>query len=89
MHVKLPSGKSGDIQLVRVRNPWGNEAEWKGAWSDNSPEWQCLSAQEREELGLTFEADGEFWMSFHDFLRAWNKVEICHLGPEVCSELES
>jgi len=24
------------VNLVRVRNPWGNEYEWKGAWSDGS-----------------------------------------------------
>lgn len=24
----------GKIPLIRIRNPWGNEAEWKGAWSD-------------------------------------------------------
>lgn len=24
----------GRIPLVRIRNPWGNEAEWNGAWSD-------------------------------------------------------
>ena len=24
----------GKIPLVRVRNPWGNECEWRGAWSD-------------------------------------------------------
>ena len=22
------------VQLVRCRNPWGNEVEWTGAWSD-------------------------------------------------------
>ena len=22
------------VQLIRVRNPWGNEQEWKGAWAD-------------------------------------------------------
>ena len=26
---------SGQIPMVRVRNPWGNEAEWKGAFSDS------------------------------------------------------
>ena len=25
---------SGEIPLIRIRNPWGNEAEWNGAWSD-------------------------------------------------------
>ena len=25
---------SGKIQMVRVRNPWGDSNEWKGAWSD-------------------------------------------------------
>jgi len=25
---------SGDIVLVRVRNPWGDSHEWNGAWSD-------------------------------------------------------
>ena len=33
--VQLSTGKvQGKIPLIRVRNPWGNEAEWKGAWSD-------------------------------------------------------
>jgi len=25
---------SGKIPLIRIRNPWGNEVEWNGAWSD-------------------------------------------------------
>ena len=28
---------SGEIPLIRIRNPWGNETEWNGAWSDGSP----------------------------------------------------
>jgi calpain len=27
-------GQSGKIPLLRLRNPWGNEAEWNGPWSD-------------------------------------------------------
>lgn len=23
-----------NVSLLRIRNPWGNEYEWKGAWSD-------------------------------------------------------
>lgn len=54
-------GHGGGIPLVRVRNPWGNEAEWKGAWSDNSREWSMISNDIRMQLGLTIDDDGEFW----------------------------
>ena len=27
-------GRSGKLPMVRCRNPWGNESEWKGAFSD-------------------------------------------------------
>jgi calpain len=40
---KIDTGnKSGLFPLVRVRNPWGNEAEWKGPWSDGSREWSYI-----------------------------------------------
>lgn len=76
----------GEIPMVRVRNPWGNECEWKGAWSDKSPEWKFISEGERKEIGLTFNDDGEFWMSFQDFSNNFQKVEICNLGPDALTD---
>ena len=52
---------SGTIPMIRVRNPWGNEHEWKGAFSDESEEWNFIPEDQREEMGLTFSHDGEFW----------------------------
>jgi calpain len=52
----------GQIPLLRVRNPWGNEQEWNGPWSDNSREWSQLSADLKKDMGLTFAHDGEFWL---------------------------
>ena len=57
----------GEIPLVRIRNPWGNETEWNGAWSDGSAEWQYIPDEEKENIGLNFENDGEFWMGYKDF----------------------
>ncbi len=37
---KLNNGS--EYPLVRIRNPWGNEKEWNGPWSDESGEWSYL-----------------------------------------------
>ncbi|KFB50196.1 calpain, putative [Anopheles sinensis] len=72
----------GKIQLLRLRNPWGNHNEWNGAWSDKSAEWRYISEESKTALGLTFEVDGEFWMSYPDFLKYFERVEMCHLSPD-------
>ncbi|XP_029176499.1 calpain-A isoform X5 [Nylanderia fulva] len=82
-HVEIQTpNQYGTIPLLRLRNPWGNEAEWNGPWSDQSPEWRFIPDHEKEELGLTFDMDGEFWMSFHDFTRHFTQLEICNLNPD-------
>jgi calpain len=50
------------IRLVRCRNPWGNEVEWNGAWSDRDTQWNSIPAQDRQSLGQQARADGEFWV---------------------------
>lgn len=27
------------VKLIQLRNPWGDETEWRGAWGDKSKEW--------------------------------------------------
>ncbi|KAG7462896.1 hypothetical protein MATL_G00189520 [Megalops atlanticus] len=68
-------------KLVRVRNPWG-QVEWTGAWSDNSSEWNYVDASERGNVKAD---DGEFWMSFTDFMRHYSRLEICTLTPDTLS----
>ncbi|KAL5008174.1 hypothetical protein ScPMuIL_013755 [Solemya velum] len=85
MNIQTPR-MSGAIPMVRVRNPWGNEAEWKGPWSDQSEEWNFIPQETREEVGLTFDDDGEFWMSFKDWSNNFEKLEICNLSPDALDE---
>ncbi|CAH8434169.1 unnamed protein product [Heterobilharzia americana] len=73
------------VHLVRLRNPWGNDREWSGPWSDQSREWRSIPSDERKRIGLTFDQDGEFWMSFSDFVHYFSRLELCHLGPEAMS----
>uniref|UniRef100_A0A1A9WAE2 Calpain catalytic domain-containing protein n=1 Tax=Glossina brevipalpis TaxID=37001 RepID=A0A1A9WAE2_9MUSC len=78
--------RTGKIPMIRLRNPWGNEAEWNGPWSDGSPEWRYIPENQKYEIGLNFDRDGEFWMSFQDFLNHFDRVEICNLCPDSLTE---
>ncbi|XP_024253538.1 calpain-1 catalytic subunit [Oncorhynchus tshawytscha] len=73
--------KGSPTKLLRIRNPWG-EVEWTGAWSDNSREWAGVDPSVRARLYNRSE-DGEFWMSFRDFLREFSRLEICNLTADA------
>uniref|UniRef100_A0A8D3AB06 calpain-2 n=1 Tax=Scophthalmus maximus TaxID=52904 RepID=A0A8D3AB06_SCOMX len=69
------------VQLVRIRNPWG-QVEWTGPWSDGSSEWNYIAKDEKSNLNHVAD-DGEFWMSYSDFIRHFSKLEICNLTPDT------
>ena len=73
-------------ELIRVRDPWGTKREWRGAWSDGSREWNQISDSEKQQLGLRYDHDGEFWMSFEDFCRQYVRVSICHKADVTMDE---
>ena len=44
--------------------------------------WERVSESEKEEIGLTFENDGEFYMNFNrDFLKYFGEIEVVHINP--------
>ncbi|XP_061579177.1 calpain-1 catalytic subunit-like [Cololabis saira] len=71
-------------RLIRIRNPWG-QVEWTGAWSDSSSEWNNIDSAEKDDMLCKME-DGEFWMSFQEFLRQFSRLEICNLTPDALSQ---
>ncbi|XP_063803906.1 calpain-3 isoform X4 [Pseudophryne corroboree] len=74
--------KREKVKLVRLRNPWG-QIEWNGSWSDNSKEWTVIEKSEKSRLQHQIKEDGEFWMSFDDFMKNFTKLEICNLTADA------
>ncbi len=74
-------------KIIRVYNPWGNDVEWNGEWSDKSTIWRSIDAETKEALELKFEHDGEFWMSFRDFVLNYDDCQICNLTPTTVSNI--
>lgn len=81
--VPIVNSKNKEVQLLRVRNPHGNDGEWKGAWNDQSSKWQTVSKAEKNRINFREKKDGEFYIEFHDFLKYFDKLEICNLSPDL------
>eukprot|EP00635_Sarcinochrysidales_sp_CCMP3193_P004963 CAMPEP_0118899356 /NCGR_PEP_ID=MMETSP1166-20130328/5946_1 /TAXON_ID=1104430 /ORGANISM="Chrysoreinhardia sp, Strain CCMP3193" /LENGTH=824 /DNA_ID=CAMNT_0006838483 /DNA_START=1 /DNA_END=2475 /DNA_ORIENTATION=- len=66
---------SRNVKLVQLRNPWGNDREWNGPWSDGAPEWDTYPDV---NAALDYEPrdDGLFWMSWDDFHSTFDGVQV-------------
>eukprot|EP00850_Spirogloea_muscicola_P001412 SM000005S17209 [mRNA] locus=s5:799256:809791:+ [translate_table: standard] len=66
-------------RLLQIRNPWGDEVEWNGAWCDSSPLW---TERLKHKLGYKPQAaDGIFWMAWDDFQLHFRSLYVCRLYP--------
>jgi calpain-15 len=64
-----------DIKLVQLRNPWGNNHEWNGDWSDKSRKWR-EHPEIAKDLEWNNDPDGLFWIHWDDFVRVFHDIQI-------------
>ncbi|KAG0245116.1 hypothetical protein B0O80DRAFT_67808 [Mortierella sp. GBAus27b] len=72
-------------RLVQIRNPWGT-VEWNGDWSDDSDKWtpeiEAALCQKKDD-------DGQFWMSYKDFLKVFTEIGRCRIFDTTWSVASS
>eukprot|EP01063_Lacrimia_lanifica_P010927 TRINITY_DN1768_c1_g4_i1.p1 TRINITY_DN1768_c1_g4~~TRINITY_DN1768_c1_g4_i1.p1 ORF type:complete len:813 (+),score=319.35 TRINITY_DN1768_c1_g4_i1:55-2493(+) len=68
---------STGAELCFIRNPWGNNMEWNGKWSDNDPSW---TPELKAEVGFEASENGAFWMEWNDVKEWFSMVSVnyCH-----------
>ncbi|XP_074844508.1 calpain-13 [Carettochelys insculpta] len=71
--------RNGSEDIIRVWNPWGH-GEWKGPWSDRSPQWDGVPPEYKRKL-CEDKDDGEFWISRQDFVKQFFSLCICNITP--------
>eukprot|EP01065_Artemidia_motanka_P003191 TRINITY_DN11514_c0_g1_i1.p1 TRINITY_DN11514_c0_g1~~TRINITY_DN11514_c0_g1_i1.p1 ORF type:complete len:917 (+),score=288.08 TRINITY_DN11514_c0_g1_i1:58-2751(+) len=86
-----PDDKRPKTKLMNIRNPWGNDKEWNGRWSDRDSAWDeypdvakaCaavaeLTVEQWNLRRLSEDAnDGAFWMEWVDVMRYFNGGGVC------------
>ena len=77
MDCKEFSDSAGQHRLLQLVNPWA-KGEWKGAWSDvDTASWSKKAKRLLNyDPATADDDDGEFWMSFEDFVREFRNVYL-------------
>jgi len=64
--------------MIRVRDPWG-KSNWWGDFNTNSKKWTNYL---KSKLSYKSLVDGEFFITYEDFIMNFNSVTICEYGGD-------
>ena len=75
------------IRLVKLRNPWGKE-KYIGPWGAESNLWddELKNFYNHNDV---YNEDGEFYMSYDDFISYFGDVDICKIDDRICMKQSS
>lgn len=73
------------LQLIKLRNPCGNEKAWRGAYSKDSKKFRKLPWIIKKRYEIELEPRGEFYMTFKDFVSNFDELTIAHVNPSAFS----
>lgn len=71
-----------------MRDPWGEES-WTGKWSRFSFEWTNLSRKLQTKLNGNTKSNGQFYISFEDFLINFDEFYLVHTNMNAFNYITS
>lgn len=83
----LQYGREIDIngenyKLLKIRNPWGS-TNYKGSWGENDDKWTS-QLKELFDYQNVYDGEGEFYISYDDFLKYFGDIDICKIEKRIC-----
>ena len=58
-----------------------------GSWAPGSSDWEEVDIDEKERVGARRSPspgmEGEFWMTYMDFIRTFTHLEVVHFNSET------
>ncbi|CAI2384940.1 unnamed protein product [Moneuplotes crassus] len=63
--------------ILKLSNPWASQA-YKGAWRDSDNRW---TEELKETVKFNSKYDGEFYISYRNFLYCFESVTVCKFNP--------
>ena len=77
---EINDGKNTE-KLLKMSNPWG-DAEFSGDWSETSSKW---NDELKKKLDFSENNDGDFFISFDDFINYFSSLGIVKIHEEYLS----
>lgn len=70
------------LKLLKIRNPWGS-IKYSGEWGPDDSKWND-DLKEAFNYKEVYDGEGEFLISYDDFLRFFADVDICKIEDRIC-----
>ena len=70
------AGGNEEVDLIKMRNPWGKGEIDKGEWDDDGPGWDKYP-EVKAALNPEVKDDGIFWVSKSEFFQYFKTIYVC------------
>lgn len=72
----IDNAGGADIDMIKMRNPWGTQEFSAGGWGDGGPKW-ALYPKVKKACKPVSADDGIFWMCRDSFFKYFKVIYLC------------